>query len=303
MKYLSYYIVFTALVIISCKKTDYPADWKEEKNDINISLDKNVIKQNEYLTFNFGGYADSIIIYNGTVGSEYKYKDRTVLEGVKPSMSFSSYSQWGAQQNTLKVLVSYDFKGKNYDGAEINAASWTADITSRFVLSTGTDNTLSGNVNLADLVKNGQNIYFAFKFTGTTGTTQKTWTIKNFVIKNELPNGAVQDVATIGTAGWKQFSFKGSAQVWTFNATQLQIAGGNETNPDNEDWLISKGFNFSQVSPDQPSHMVKTRFQNMVKSYRLGYAKAGSYQLTVVAKDKNGVEIKHETFNITVNEN
>jgi len=303
MKHLSYYIFFAALVILGCKKTDYPTDWKEGKNDINVSLDKKVIKQNEYLTFSFEGYADSILIYNGAAGSEYRYKDRTVLEGVKPTVSFSSYSQWGAQQNTLKVLVSYDFKGKDYDGAEINAASWATDITNRFTLSTGTDNTSSGNVNLSDLVKGGQNMYFAFKFTGSTGTVQKTWTIKNFVVKNELPNGIIQDVATIGTVGWKQFSFKGSAQIWTFNATQLQIAGGNDASPDNEDWLISKAFNFSQVNPDQPSHLVKSRFQNMVKSYRLGYAKAGNYQLTLVAKDKNGVEFKQETFNITVNEN
>lgn len=302
MKYLSYYIFFAALVIIGCKKTDYPTDWKEGKNDISISLDKTVIKQSEYLTFNFGGYADSIIIYNGAAGSEYKYKDRTVMEGVLPSMSFSSYSQWGSQQNTLKILASSDFKGINYDAAEINAATWTKDITSRFTLSTGADNTASGVANLADLVEAGKSVYFAFKFTGTAGTTQKTWTIKNLSIKNELPNGAIQEAATIVTANWKQFSFKGTP-VWTFNATQLQIAGGNETAPENEDWLISKGFDFSKVAPDQPSHVIKTRFQNMLPNYKLGYAKPGTYQLTVVARDKNGVEFKKETFNITVNAN
>jgi len=295
----------TALLLLNaCKKSESNSGWQPSSGELKIALHSasKEIRQQEYLEFHFEGYSDSILIYDGTVGHEYKYRNRTILEGVKPFLSFSSYRQWGAQEKTLSLLVSKDFEGKNYDATEINKATWV-DITDRVSLSTGTDNTSSGRVDLSDLVSNGGNLYFAFHFVGSAESTQRTWTIKNFDLKNELSNGSIQRITTTGAAEWKQYSFKNSKQVWSFNNTQLQMVGGNETATENDDWVISKAFNFNSVIRDSWSHLIKSRFQNMVPSYRIGYAKAGNYSLTVVGKDAKGKELKKETYNITIYEN
>lgn len=298
-------ILFVSLLVgtlFSCDKQDYPEDWKPGSGELTIQMDKTSIKQSEFFTLQFGGYADSIMVYDGTLGHEYRYKDRTAMEGVKPKVSFTSYMQWGAQTNSLSVLVSTDFAGDKYDATEIQAATWT-NITNRFTLSTGADNTVSGEVNLADLVKPGKQMYFAFKYEGKTGSTQRQWTIKNFVIKNELPTGVVQDVVNTASAGWKQYSVANSAKVWTYNTTQVGIEGGNATSEDNLDWVITKALDFTKVAPDQPSHMLKTRFENMLQMYRVGYKSPGQYKMTVIGKENVGKETGKLEKDVTVQAN
>lgn len=301
MKKILFLSLFVGM-LIGCNKEEYPQDWKPGTGDLTIQIDKTSIKQSEFFTLKFGGYADSIMVYDGTVGHEYRYKDRTAMEGVKPKVSFTSYMQWGTQANSLKILVSTNFSGNSYDAAEIDRAVWI-DITSRFKLSTGTDNTASGEVDLSDLVEPGKLMYIAFKYVGETGTTQRQWTIKNFIIKNELPIGVVQDVVNTGSAGWKQYSYANSDKVWTFTTSQLGIEGGNATSAANLDWIITKGLDFTKVEPDNPSHIVKTRFQNMINSYRLGYKTPGQYKMTVVGKDVNGKELTKTESNVTIQEN
>lgn len=294
------YIMSLFIVIGACKENDYPEDWQESVGTLDIHLDKNEIKQNEYLTLTFDGYVDSLLLFDGTLGHEYKHVNRTVMDGVSPKLSFSTYAQYGTQANTLSVLVSKDFNPNELSATGIQSATWT-NITNRFTLSTGADNTGSGTADLSDIVADQKGIYFAFKFVGQTGSTQKTWTIKNFNLVNDLPTGVQQSVANTGNAGWSQYSFLG-AGIWTFNASQLQIIGGDATKPSNEDWLISKYFYFNSVSPDTQSHLLKTRFQKMLNTYRLGYAKPGVYELVVLGKDKEGKEILKKTFNVTVTE-
>jgi len=304
MKKTRYFTSLAAvlLVLSACKKENAPVDWQEGAGELTVQLDKNTLKQREFLTFAFGGYADNLLIYDGTAGHEYRYRERTAMEGVKPRVSFTSHRQWGSQENSLAIKVSTDFTGDKYDADEINSATWT-DITDRFVLSTGANNTPSGTVDLSDLVVPGKDMYFAFQYRGQAGTTQRQWTIRQFVIENELPIGTVQEVATTGTAGWKQYSFLNDQKIWTFNNNQMGIEGGNASSAENHDWLISKALDFTKVEPDQPSHTVKTRFQNMATSYRLGYAEPGSYVLTLIGKAADGRETKKEEYEITVNPN
>jgi len=301
-KRLYLHLAAALLLLSACEKDNAPADWQEGSGELTVAVDKTAIKQREFITFSFGGYADNVLIYDGTLGHEYRYWERTAMEGVEPSVSFTSYRQWGAQENSLSIKVSTDFAGDKYDADEINAATWI-DITDRFVLSTGANNTPSGTVDLSDLVVPGKDMYFAFQYRGQTGTTQRQWTIREFSIKNALPIGVTQEVATTGTAGWKQYSFLNSDKVWTFNNSQMGIEGGNASSAENHDWLISKALDFTKIEPDQPSHTVKTRFQNMAATYRVGYAEPGSYTLTVVGKTADGRETKNEEHAITVSAN
>jgi hypothetical protein len=245
------YFIAALFVLSACEKDDTPADWQEGSGDLTIQLDKTSIKQREFFTLAFEGYADNILVYDGTLGHEYRYKERTAMEGVRPKVSFSSYRRWGAQENSLAIKVSNDFAGNNFDADEINNATWI-DITDRFVLSTGEDNTPSGTADLSDLVIPGKDMYFAFRYVGQAGTTQREWVIKDFSIKNELPIGTVQDVASTGSAGWRQYSFLNSQQIWTYNDSQMRIEGGNASSAENHDWLISKALDFTKVEPDQP---------------------------------------------------
>jgi hypothetical protein len=83
----------------------------------------------------------------------------------------------------------------------------------------------------------------------------------------------------------------------------MRIEGGNASSAENHDWLISKALDFTKVEPDQPSHVIKTNFQNMLYSYRLGYATPGDYMMTVVEKDKDGQEVKKNEYEVKINEN
>jgi len=87
------------------------------------------------------------------------------------------------------------------------------------------------------------------------------------------------------------------------NNNQMGIEGGNASSAENHDWLISKALDFTKIEPDQPSHTVKTRFQNMMATYRLGYAKPGTYTMTLIAKDADGQETKNEEYEVTIDPN
>lgn len=302
MKNILIFLTGAMLLCTGCEKDDAPSDWQPSSGPITVELDKTSIKQNEFFTFTFAGYADYIAVYDGTLGHEYRYKDRTAMQGVKPKVSFSSFRRWGAQENSLAIKVSTDFAGINYDANEINQATWT-DITSRFILSTGADNTPSGTVDLSDLVVPGKNMFFAFEYKGQAGTTQREWFIRNFVVKNELPTGVIQDVATTATAGWKSYSFLNDTKTWITSATELRIEGGNETSAQNHDWLITSALDFTKVEPDQPSHIIKTRFQNMLNKYQIGYAKPGVYTMTAVIEGSSQENSKVENYEVSILEN
>lgn len=288
------------LIVSACAKSTIDQDWKELKGELKAQIDKKEIKQREYFTLNFDGWSDKIVVYDGTIGHEYRHRNRTNMEGVRPSVSFTSFRRWGAQENSLAIKISTDFIGDQYDADEIERATWT-DITDRFILSTGEDNTPSGTVDFSDLIEPGKDHYFAFQYKGQEGTTQREWVIKNFLIENELPIGIVQEVATTGTAGWRQYSFLNSQQIWTFNNTQMRIEGGNATSAENHDWLISKPLDFTKVSPDQPSHIIKTRFQNMIYNYKIGYAEPGQYAMVIVGENKEDEENKIFEYEVVVN--
>ena len=153
--------------------------------------------------------------------------------------------QYGTQVNTLQVLASNDFK-QVYTAAGVAQGTWT-DITSRATLSTGTDNTPSGIINLSDFLAQKKPIYLAFKYTGTTGSTQKTWTISNLKFNLKLADNSLLPITDIASGGWAQVNVLNPAALWTISATQLRIAGGAATAADNEDWVISKPVSYTHL--------------------------------------------------------
>lgn len=92
-----------------------------------------------------------------------------------PHLNFSSAARSGTSVSSLQIMIS-----NNYDGVSApSTATWT-DITSSFLLSSGSWNwTTSGNYDLTAYKSTGA--YIAFKYT-STGSSRDTWEIDNFNI-------------------------------------------------------------------------------------------------------------------------
>ncbi len=243
-----------------------------------VTADKSTYKAGDTVHFSFTGNPDIISFYSGEEGNNYEFRDRTTING-KPQLQFNSYAQYGTQQNTLQLLVSSNFSGK-YSPAEVTNASWT-DITDRATLSTGANNTPSGIVDLSDFLAQKKPVYIAFKYTGETGSTQKTWTITSLVLDLLKPNNTTIPVTDIASAGFTQVDIKNPAAKWSVSATQLRIAGGNGTADDNEDWVITKLLYLNSVSPDV-SVPVKNITQN-VESFNYVFKQPGTYKVVFLA--------------------
>lgn len=242
-------------------------------------------KAGDTVHFVFSGNPDFISFYSGEAGNNYDYRNRTTIDG-KPQLQFTSYAQYGTQTNTLQLLVSNNFTD-TYTATGIAQATWT-DITNRATLSTGANNTPSGIVDLSDFLQQKKPVYIAFKFTGTTGSTQKTWTINNLTLDLLKPDNTTLPITDLANAGWKQVSIKNPAAVWTFNATQLRIAGGNATADDNEDWAITKLLYLNKVDPDV-AIPVKNITQK-VDSYDYVFKQPGAYKVVFLAANATADE-------------
>ncbi len=251
-------------------------------------------KVGDTVHFKFTGNPDIISFYSGDDGNDYANRERTLADG-KPQLQFATYAQYGNQVNTLQLMVSTDFTG-TYDAASIAKATWT-DVTDRAKLSTGADNTPSGIVDLSDILAQKKPVFIAFKYTGVTGSTQKTWTIKNLTLSLLKTNNKVLPITDLASAGWKQVDIKNSAALWSISAAQLRIAGGGGTAADNEDWLISKLLYLNQVAPD-----VAVPIKNITQqldSYDYVFTQPGTYKVVFLAA--NATSDKQESTTQEIN--
>lgn len=230
-----------------------------------------VFKTGTSVKFLLNEKSDMITFYSGENGSEYRYKDRTELEGT-PSMYFKTTVLYGTKFNTLFVYLSSDFKGfsankdKEKDAASILDATWT-DITDMCNLPT-TKNA-PNNVTETPLIDlseyKNKDLYIAFRFY-REANGEPTFNINNFRIYNEFA-GVQNIIVRTGTAGWGAFDFNatgtqdpyatnggisGVNRSWNLSKAvtdeQLTVGGSNTT--ENDDWLISAPIKVSAVSPD-----------------------------------------------------
>ncbi len=138
------YIYFlTAAIMLtaaSCRK-----DLAFSEPDFEVSVAQDQYQVGDTVEFIFKGNPDYLTFFSGESGNNYANRERTSVTGT-PKISFTSFAQYGTQQNTLSLLVSTDFNGKV--DADIAQATWT-DITAQAKLSTGADNTPSGEIDLS----------------------------------------------------------------------------------------------------------------------------------------------------------
>lgn len=270
-----YILVATAALFLlaSCNKT-----LKVDPVSLEVSTASASYNAGDTVNFMFKGQPDIITFYSGEPGNNYENRDRTIAKGA-PQMQFTSYAQYGTQDSTLQLLVSTDFNG-NYDSADIYKATWT-DITDKATLSTGSPDDSSGIVDLLAYTAGNKPIYIAFKYTGDSSSTQRTWTIQDFQINLLQDDGSISAVADMVSAGWTAVNIKNAQKVWSISASQLKIAGGGKGTDNNEDWLITSALNTNKVLPDVG--VVIKNITIALPDYTHIYSKPGSYKAVFIA--------------------
>jgi hypothetical protein len=289
------YLFFILLTYIaaSCKKNvdvDTP--------DFDVTASKTTVNAKDAILFTFTGEAQIITFYSGEPGKEYKHKDRFTAKG-KAEMQFTSYSQFGPQPNTLQLMVSSDFKNV-LDIESLTQATWK-DITSRATLSTGTDNTPSGTIDLSDVTSPDTPVYIAFRYTAKKlAVSQPTWTIKNVIVNNRLEDGSAVEIANSANLSWGSIDVLNNTKSWTSSTTQIQIAGGAIGTDDNEDWIISKPLSLNRIQRSL-GVSVRSNPTALQTTYGFpGYTTPGTYTVTFEAINANRWDTKKVVKEITI---
>lgn len=276
----------SSLLFSSCTK------WEDlaSPDDFQVITDKLTYAVGDSVVFRFSGDAENIVFWSGMPGQKYEYRERTFAEGNTLTLNFKSFSQYGvADQSNIKLLVSTDFSGV-YDAANIMSATWT-DISNRAIWSTGADQTPSGDIDLTDFAAANKDMAIALRYVTSVvadASVQNRWVFRSFDLKSTSAEGGVSVVATVGTAGWKSWSFLDPATNWSISSTQL-IANRSVTEL-NDDWVITKLFNPNKVSPDQG--MAIKNISTSLSEYAIVYTAPGTYKATFLISNANSKGLK-----------
>lgn len=278
------------LGFFSCEKKETPV------LNMDVTVQKTSFQVGEEVVFYITGNPDQLTFFSGEEGHKYIYRERTNAEPRAITVDFATNRRYGSdaqQPNSLRFLVSQNFSGI-YQPDAIVESEWV-DITDAFTLSPSQsdDNTYvpSGTVDLSALSSFGFDLdpgkltYFAFKYTGTTGSTQPRWWINTFNLITETVEGIVLPIATMSSAGWGSIGLNDSPVSWVYNANGLRFQGGGATVGSNLVWAISASFDLTSVTPD--SGVALKNMSTRMDSYSHVYETPGTYEVTFVGSNIN----------------
>jgi hypothetical protein len=266
------YSLISIGIFASCAKEKVGAP------NFEVSTASLTYKAGDSVKFQISGNPDNLMFYSGEQGHKYELRKRDSAEN-DLQIEFRSYVSFGLIRQNLQLLVSNDFTGKA-DTPSVKAATWT-DITSKAVLSTGPDSVPSGLISMKPYVnaqKPSSPIYIAFRYTDYKKPQgQNRWVIRTFGANNVAPDGTVTPMAVMATGGWQQVNFKNTALVWSIGTAQLLMNSSAATADDNEDWVISKGFDPTYIKQD-----VGTALKNIsttLPEFGYVFTKPGTYKV------------------------
>jgi hypothetical protein len=291
----SIYLLIIVIIFISCAKE------KVETPSLEVATASLTYKAGDTVTFNFTGNPDNITFYSGEPGHNYEFRNRSSAEN-DLQINFKTLVQFGVIYKNLQLLVSNDYTGVA-DTASVKAATWK-DISDRAVFSTGQDNTPSGTISLkefADPKRTSARVYVAFKYADYKKPQgQNRWVIRTFEANNISADGVVSPQATMATGGWKAYDFKNPAVVWALSSAQLLIPSSNKDAADNEDWVISKGFDPFYIKPD--AGVALKNISTVLPGYKYVYTKPGTYKVVfdVSAVRYNGEKRTTKDITLTI---
>ena len=215
------------------------------------------------VTFRFDGDPDNVVFYSGEPGSDYHNRDR-YSRIVTPNLSFTSSYSSGSITNSLRVLVSNDFKPDYeymsgapttvvYTKWAVQDATWT-DITDRFMI--------PGNRLVFGAQDSGEAIisefhgevplFVAFQFKGDASDGQSApglWAFSNFNIRNEYEDGTSAAFVTNGlSTDWKSVDLADPIQCSrSAGNASMSASSGSDFNT----LLISPPYYPSHITPDK----------------------------------------------------
>lgn len=240
-----FYTLAGALALAACDKD------KVEMPAFEVQASSLTCKAGDTVRFSFRGNPDNITFYSGEPGHNYEFRKRTSAAN-DLQIEFSTLVRSGLIYPNLQLMVSNNFNGKA-TVEDLAAADWT-DISERATFSSGADNTQSGVVSLKDFtrpLKDTALIYVAFRYTDYKKPQgQNLWAVRTFSARNVSGDGVVTPLAVMSTGGWQQVDVRNPVRTWTITTAQLLMQNSSATVDDNEDWVISKGFNPWQIAPD-----------------------------------------------------
>lgn len=231
----------TGLLLAACSKRD-----EVEAPVFEVRANGSTFKLGDSIIFNFTGSPQNIVFWPGTPGRVYEFRERTFTTGNKLLVKFNTWQQYGIRDN-MTVLVSNNFNGV-FDTTNVKAATWT-DVTSRFILSSGVDQTPSGTVDLSEFTDNNKAATLAFRYVTPALASPNRWVVRTFNADNQSPEGVITPMATMSTAAWKAVSFANPASNWSITSAQL-LSQATANNAD-DDWVLSKSFNPNTATPDK----------------------------------------------------
>lgn len=276
-----FFIALFVIFLVSCEKRYEPGTL----NNFSIEFEHRDYKVGEPIRFLINGKPENLVFWSGESGRKYEFRKRTVVEGNTVWLNFKSFAANGpVDKSTLTLLVSTDFNGK-YDSANVSGATWE-DITAKAVLSSGQDQTESGNIDLSAFASRNKDMAIALRYKTAVVkpvTAQNRWIIRSFDLNCISQEGENTVLANIANAGWTPFSFSGPATTWSISTTQL-LCVRNETELD-DDWVVTKQFNPNKVMPDK-GEVVKNISEN-TSEYIRAYDRPGKYNIAFVATNIN----------------
>ncbi len=190
-------------------------------------------------------------------------------------------------------MASQKFTG-DYTAAGVNETTDWIDITDAFTLSgiQPNDNYIaSGVVNLKSITALGLDtkkpIYFAFKYTGVTGSTQPRWWINKFDIKTVTTDGEALKVTNFAGATFNQIKVLPESPVsWSFGTDNTaKFGGGGAAVGSNEVWAVTRGLNLTTVKPDKG--VALKNMSTRLDTYEYVFKQAGTYSVTFVGANIN----------------
>jgi len=284
------------LFLTSCQKT-YDL---EPQDDFSVTAEKKNYKVGEAVNFIINGKPENLVFWSGEVGRSYEHRQRTAVAGNAVSLNFNTFAQFGLMpidKSVIKLYVSTDFNGV-YNAANVKAATWE-EITSQATLSSGADQTPSGNIDLTSFASRNKNMAIAIVYQTTVvkpEVQQNRWVFRTFELRRTNQQGEVTSLATMATAGWVAFNFSGPATNWSITSAQL-LTVRNNTELD-DDWVVTKQFNPNSTLPDT-GEPIKNISQNL-NAFSKVYTKAGTYKVTFVATNANVKKAQQTTQELEI---
>ncbi|RPD42947.1 DUF5017 domain-containing protein [Chitinophaga barathri] len=289
------YTMASAVLLLACAKEKVPVP------DFQVQAESLSYKVGDSVRFTFTGSPDNLVFYSGEPGHNYEFRNRSSAAN-DLQIDFKTWVRYGVIRKNLQVLVSNDFSGIA-DTNSVKSATWT-DLSDRATFSTGVDQTPSGVLSLKEFTRpeaDSALIYVAFRYTDYKKPQgQNQWVVRTFTANNVSGDGVVSPLAVMATGGWMKVDFKNPGFGWSITTAQLLVTQAGSTEADNEDWVITKGFNPWYIKRDVG--VVLKNVSTSIREYAYVYTKPGNYKVTFEgsAVRYNGEKYLTREINLTV---